>query len=223
MKRLVLVATLSGGCVSLNQYQRAETVGQGNAVIGVEPNVIGAYSAGTNFFVPGLTASLNYGVSDTTDFNARLGLWAFEAGFKSMLTERDATTKLSIAPSFGAFGAGGAGGGGGYLMASVPLLIGFDTGGGSQFVLGPKLSPTFVFGAGGGAAAGGLALNAGTTVGYSAVLGESFRIHPEIGFGVPVVGAAAATGGGGNGAAAATGFGAVSYAVGLGFKFGKID
>ena len=77
--------------------------------------------------------------------------------------------------------------------------------------------PRFVFGGGSGVSAGGMVLSAGGSVGYAAKLADGFRLMPELGVEVPVVGAAAGAGASGAGAVG----GGLMWQFKLGVLLGK--
>lgn len=214
---LALVATaliVMTGC-SASAVQTAKTNGQGNIQAGIEPGVIGFAGGGVGGFGPALDLAVRYGVTDKFDLGARLGSAGFEVQTKFQLTGDDGVV-LALAPSLVPLIVGGANAGGGYVAVPVPLLIDIPTGE-SALVLGPRLVPRFIFGGGGGVSAGGMVLSAGASVGYAAKLADGFRLMPELGVEVPVVGAAA--GGGASGAGAIGG--GLMWQFKLGVLLGK--
>ncbi len=216
------VAVVATGCWN-STMQRAETLGQGNFEIAIEPGVVGV--AGTSVddvgvgggFLPSFNLAARFGVSDRVDLGARLGSGFAEFQMKFMLTDPSADTKISLAPYVTPAVFGGGGAAAGFLRAKVPLLIGFAAGANNQVVLGPSIGTWAFLAGGGGAAAGGAAIYPGMSIGYSAQVGDSVRLHPEIGVDIPLVG----VGGGGGFVDGAVGFGGVLYTVALGVQFGN--
>ena len=192
---LLLSIALLGGCMS-TPVQTAETLGEGNFQFGVEPGAMGVAAGGGVGVIPSFDISGRYGISDKTDFGARLGSSVYEIWVKQMISDYDNASGpiVSIVPTGSLFFVGGGGGGGGFVNLKVPVLIGF--GRESQFVLGPYVGNTLVLGGGGGEAAVGYGLTLGSSVGYSAKLNDGFRLMPELGLGYPLLGAVGASGGG---------------------------
>lgn len=88
----------------------------------------------------------------------------------------------------------------------MPLLIDFPVGE-SAFVLGPRAQLIGVGGGdGGGSGGSGVILNAGSSFGYAARVGENVRLLPELAIVYPLVAGAR---GGGEGGTAFVGGGAL--------------
>lgn len=216
-KVLITLSILASGCMS-TPVQRAETLGEGDFAVGIEPGVSGFAGGGVGGFLPAFNLSGRYGVTDRFDLGARIGSSVYEVQAKIMLTDRDAATPISIAPAttFAAFGGGGAGAG--FGMVKIPVLIGIPVGE-SQLVLGPMINNFIAFGSGEGTTAGGYALEVGTSVGFNGRVGPGLAIHPEFGMGYAVMGAASA-----NGENASAGGGGIRWAFTLGIIVGnKLD
>lgn len=220
IRRLVLAAAalmLSSGCVSIGGTQTADTLGKGNFQFAVEPGVWGATAITENvdgFIIPHVDFAARYGVSDTVDIGARFGSSLLELQSKFLLTDPNDTGKaISLAPSVAGIFVGAGEGVGGYANVQVPLLIGLKTGGGSEFVLGPRIADSIFFGAGNGN--GGIAniLSAGASIGYAARVGDGFRIMPEVAVLVPLVGSVSVNGN--SDAAAGFNGGLIQFKVGL--------
>jgi len=221
--RLVLAVAalaLASGCVSIGGVQTADTLGKGNFQFAVEPGVWSAAAIAEDvdgFLVPHVDFSARFGVSDSVDIGARFGSSLLELQSKFLLTSPSDTGKaISLAPSLAGIFLGAGEDVGGYANVQVPLLIGLKTGGGSEFVLGPRIANTIFFGTVGDN--GGIVniLSVGASVGYAARVGNSFRIMPEVALLVPVVGAVSANGD----SDAAAGFTGGILQFKLGFLFG---
>ncbi len=200
-KRLTpLIAALAltvtaGGCATIGTLQTANTLGKGKFQMALEPSAWGAIGS-TTVLVPNVTLAARYGLSPTLDIGGRVGSNGFEINGKLQLTPPKAPgLVVSIAPSLGGFALAAGGASAGSLYVQVPVLLGFDLGGGSQLVLGPKLLDWLFFG-GGTASSGGTTSSAGgsgnllavgTSVGVSLKLADGFRLLPEISVAYPLV------------------------------------
>jgi hypothetical protein len=219
MRKLILAGMLLPSCTAINQYQKAETLGEGNYEFAVEPTVWGAGGGNTNgFFTVAPNITYRYGTSDRFDIGGRIGASGIELLTKWQLSDGD--TKISIAPSFGGFAAGGSGASVGFVQVGVPVLFGVPMGDSGELVLGPREQTYLVFGSGGGTAASGTAILLGGTVGYSAQASDRLRVHPEFGFLFPVVASASA---GGTSASTASFGGGFIWNLGVGLAFGAGD
>jgi hypothetical protein len=210
---LALVATASG-CATIGTLQTADTLGKGKFQMGLEPSVWGAIASGGTILVPNVTLSARYGLSDNFDIGGRVGSNGFELNGKLMFTKPKAPGLIvSLAPSIGGFALAAGGAAAGTFYLQVPVLLGFPIGGGSQFVLGPKVMDWFFFGAAstssGGTTSSGSAsgnmLALGTSVGVSLKLGSGFRLLPEVSFAYPLITAASAGSGGTSAGASSVG------------------
>jgi hypothetical protein len=195
----VVVALVAGfvgtGCVSVSHVQTADTLGAGKFQFAMEPGVGGAavFSdvGGGSVFYPHVDLALRYGVSDSVDLGVRFGSSLVELQSKILLTStQDLNKAISIAPSLTGFFFGSGDASVNYVNLSVPVLIGFKTKGGSEFVLGPRLSVANVSAGAGGEDASSTILSAGASVGYALRVSEGFRLMPEVGISIPFVGAA---------------------------------
>ncbi|WP_338863633.1 hypothetical protein [Myxococcus stipitatus] len=199
MRHAFVVAVCLGfwgtGCVSVSHVQTADTLGQGKFQFAIEPGLGGAgvVSGGDveGFYYPHVDLSMRYGVADRVDLGVRIGSSLAELQSKFLLTQPDnPDLAISLAPSvMGLFvGTDEDAVVGSYVNVALPLLVGFKTSGGSEFVLGPRVSYTRIGAGGGGESAGVNLLSVGTSVGYAIRVTEGFRLMPEVGFSVPVVG-----------------------------------
>ncbi|QSQ12968.1 hypothetical protein JY572_32170 [Myxococcus landrumensis] len=198
--RLAFVAVMclgfwGTGCVSVSHVQTADTLGQGKFQFAMEPGLGGAGVVSgegvEGFYYPHIDLAMRYGVSDRVDLGVRIGSSLAELQSKFLLTHPDnPDLAISLAPSvMGLFvGTDEDAVVGSYVNVAMPLLVGFKTSGGSEFVLGPRVSYTRIGAGGGGESAAVNLLNVGTSVGYAIRVTEGFRLMPEVGFSVPVVG-----------------------------------
>jgi hypothetical protein len=226
-----LVALLATACAPA-VLQTARTNGKGNFQFAVEPGLVGASAAGSTGVAPTFNLSGRYGVSDSVDLGLRLGTSLYELQGKFLFTDPADTdgVALALAPSTTVFGGGISTGdtkvGGFYWGTRIPLLIGVPVGR-SELTIGPRLSP-IVFGAGGGAegvdgSSTAFALMAGASVGFAGRAADKFRIMPEVGIDVPLIGGGTASVGGTSTSSTQAFSGAVTFNAGLGLMFGGSD
>jgi hypothetical protein len=193
--RYALIAALClavTGCMSFNSMQTARTMGKGKFEVELEPSVVADTRGGVG--AQG-NVSARGGVSDGIDIGGRLGMAGVQIEPKFSLTSPSSHFfHLSLAPSltYNFFTNGGPHSQltpapsevapvGEPFNLQLPLLIGFETGGGSEIVLSPRVAMPF--------AANGVALFAGGSIGYRIQIGKVFRLHPEVGVLFPVAGA----------------------------------
>jgi len=189
----VLAVVVGTGCVSTSHVQTADTLGQGKFQFAMEPGVGGTAvfsdegSGGVVY--PHVDLALRYGVTDNLDLGVRFGSSLVELQSKILLTSpRDPAKAISLAPSVMGFFFGSGDGSVNYINLALPVLIGFKTDGGSEFVLGPRLVGTNISTGSGGESASVNVLSVGGSVGYALRVSEGFRLMPEIGVSIPVVG-----------------------------------
>jgi hypothetical protein len=176
----------ASGCVGLNTFQSANTLGEGGLQVSVEPSVWGGGKGARPYVYPRLDLSARYGLRDRVDVGFRLGSAGFELQSKFQVTRPDEVGFiLSFAPSVGGFFLPVGTPSGASMHLTLPVLLGFGLSGGHQLVLGPKVMEWVV--AGNDEVKGGHALYAGASVGLSLKLGETFRVMPELGVVYPIV------------------------------------
>jgi len=224
MAAALSLGLLGSGCASISQVQTADTLGEGKFQFALEPGLARASatdsetSEGTTVNVPQFDLALRYGVTDRLDLGARLGTSLVELQGKYLFTNpENPTLAVSLAPSvsgiFGGIGSVDVG----YVRLALPLLVGFKTSGGSEFVLGPRLDGTrFLAGADGSSASLNL-LSGGASVGYALRVSEGFRLMPEIAYSRPLAGAVTA----GDESAGGTVNAGGTWQFRLGFLFGQ--
>jgi hypothetical protein len=229
MRRVVAGAALfmafGTGCVSVSQVQTADTLGSGKFQFGIEPGVGGAAVisddvGGGSIYYPHVDLSARYGVSDSVDLGVRFGSSLVELQSKFLLTDpRDPGKAISLAPSVsGVFlGSGDSDSSISYVNVALPLLVGFKTSGGSEFVLGPRVTGTRLSGSALEDNAAVNILSVGASVGYALRVTEGFRLMPEVGVSVPVLGEVNTSQ---SDSEVASGFGGGFVQFKLGFLFG---
>jgi hypothetical protein len=219
----LVTAVVGTGCVSTSHVQTADTLGQGKFQFAMEPGVGGTAvfsdAGGASVYYPHVDLALRYGVTDTVDLGVRFGSSLVELQSKILLTSTQDTSKaISIAPSVMGFFFGSGDSSVNYVNLAVPVLIGFKTAGGSEFVLGPRIVGTNISGGGGGGDASFTVLSLGASVGYALRVSEGFRLLPEVAVAVPVVGAVDSSS---TDSEVLSGFGGGFLQFKLGFLFGQ--
>jgi hypothetical protein len=218
------------GCASLNAAQTANTMGKGGLQLGLEPaayGISGTNGAGSTTF-PRVDLAVRYGVTDNVDIGGKLGSSLFEINAKFQVTDaKDKGFVVSIAPSLGGFVIGGGNSDSSSTVGSftikVPVLLGFGFGDGNQFVLGPNIQNILVAeGNSGSGSSGGSAVadivGLGLSAGMVFKIGDGFRLMPEVGIMVPIVGVAGDSSGQSSANVGTAGF---LYQIGLTFLFGS--
>ncbi|WP_224360535.1 hypothetical protein [Hyalangium versicolor] len=186
------VGVLSTGCVSISQVQTADTLGTGKFQFAIEPGMAGAAvfaqddtSIDGSVYYPHVDLGLRYGVADRVDLGVRFGSSLVELQTKFLLTHpNDPDKAISLAPSamalLGSIGEDELS----YINLALPVLVGFKTSGGSEFVLGPRVSLARV----GVDDTSVSIISAGASVGYALRVAEGFRLMPEVAVSYPLIG-----------------------------------
>ncbi|MDC0712439.1 hypothetical protein POL68_28515 [Stigmatella sp. ncwal1] len=236
----LLMGLLGTGCASISHVQTADTLGQGKFQFAVEPGIQGVgilseddSSASAADFddiddgdsdfdgaaYPHVDLALRYGVTDRFDLGIRLGFSLAELQTKFLLTSPDnPDLAISLAPSISGVYIGSDDDDVGYTNLALPLLIGFKTDGGSEFVLGPRVSGARVSVGGDDANGSVNVLSVGGSIGYALRIGSGFRLMPEVAFSVPVVGSVNSSD---SDSEVLSGFDGGFFQVKLGFLFGE--
>jgi hypothetical protein len=186
----VAALALLTGCPSVTTMGTARTVPEDSFQMYVAPGAIRLqdFEAGDDtgepesLTFPGIELGVRYGVTDGVEIGARLGS-STELNAKFQLRRSESASHgvdLALAPSASFFGIGDAS----MAWLHLAMPIGFNTGGGDQLVVAPRISDTMVF----GFDQVGNALWAGGSVGYAWRVGKRgrLRIMPEIGAIFPV-------------------------------------
>lgn len=221
---MALVAGFIGtGCVSTSHVQTADTLGAGKSQFAVEPGAgavaVFAESEGDSFYYPHVDLAYRYGVTDTLDLGVRFGSSALELQAKILLSDpADPDKAISLAPAAMGFFFGEDGASVNYVNLSLPVLIGFKTGSGSEFVLGPRINATSIKVAAGSGAGRANVLSAGTSVGYALRVSDGFRLLPEVGILYPLVSGLSTSD---TNSEVVSGFGGGFVQFKLGFLFGE--
>ncbi|MCP3105205.1 hypothetical protein LZ198_40685 [Myxococcus sp. K15C18031901] len=201
LRRAVVAASLclgflGTGCVSVSHVQTADTLGQGKFQFAIEPGVGGAAVIGDSsatsggIYYPHIDLAARYGVTDRVDLGVRFGSSLAELQTKFLITSpENPDLAVSLAPSvMGVFLGSDDADVGSYVNLAVPVLVGFKTSGGSELVLGPRVSATRISAGSGSTSAAANLVSVGASVGYALRVTEGFRLMPEVGVSVPVIG-----------------------------------
>lgn len=197
-RRLALLAPLalgSLGCPSFTTMGTARTIREGTTQFFVAPEVVylKEYNIGGSALEPSITymqfeLGARHGVSESVEVGGKVWELGFEIDTKVQLARsqaENAGVDLAIDPGVGFLTFGATGSGSGHVSALylyLPLLVGFNVGGGSQLVVGPKGVGQIFTGGG----SGGTVLWAGSSLGLALKLGRSFRFLPEVSVMYPV-------------------------------------
>lgn len=218
-----VLALGSTGCPSIGTVQKADTLGQGNWEVSIEPGAYGVKVEKVNATLPVFNVAFRYGVTERVDIGVRAGTTLAELQTKFLLTEPTSDTiAVSLAPALGGayYAAGDAGGG--YLNLPIPVLVGLKLGK-HELTFSGRAQNILVFAGTGSSSTTGYALALGGSLGFAAQITDGFRLMPEFAMISPVFGAASATAGGSS--ASGSGFaqtGAIVYNFNLGIQFGKM-
>lgn len=176
----LLVATLLGGCATVGNFQRAETLGKGGWEVGIESSAYSLPSDDGALVVPMMAISVRAGVTPRLDLGGRIGSGGAEIQGKIQLTKPrgEGPVIVALAPSVGGSGVGFAGNSVGLIYGQLPVLVGVPLGEheltfspkfwtGTGFAGGDELSGTATrFGFGGG-------------VGFAARVTKKLSLVPE--------------------------------------------
>jgi len=208
-----LAAFALSSCASVGAVQTADTLGAGRLEYGLEP---GAQLASTAQGTPGsqgyghADAVVRYGLTETIDVGARLGMSMLELQGKfALLPRRRSLPALALAPALGGIVVPGGRSMAGVLSFALPVLVGFRTLGANELTIGVRVqgivAGTSVTDGGSGSV---FALGAGASVGYAMRFG-AVSLIPELAFVHPLVVS------GTSGAAAGLGSTVVQFKVGV--------
>ncbi|MCP3141780.1 hypothetical protein [Pyxidicoccus xibeiensis] len=229
MRRVVggaaLLMVLGTGCASVSHVQTADTLGAGKFQFAIEPGIGGAAvisddTGSGGLYYPHVDLAARFGVADSVDLGVRFGSSLVELQSKFLLTDsRDPGKAISLAPSVsGVFLGTDDSDSVGYVNVAVPLLVGFKTRGGSELVLGPRVSATRISAGDSDDNAAVNIVSVGASVGYALRVSQSFRLMPEVGVSVPVLGEVNSSN---SDSEALAGFGGGFVQFKLGFLFGS--
>ncbi len=176
----MLIALALLGCATIGTLQRAQTAGEDQLQVALEPGLYGAQDGGDVGLIPYGNVAARYGVSDSFDVGARVGFAGAELQAKWRVTPSDAPVVVAVAPNAGGLFFGESS----LVTAQLPVIVEVPVGE-HALVLGPK---AWMVGAGAGDTRASM-LGLGGSVGVALRLGPSFVILPEYAAVRPVYGA----------------------------------
>jgi len=220
--RLLLPLALALSGCTMSTLGAARPISPGTAQTWLAPSVLRVDRGGSPLVTPQLELGGRYGISERLEAGARvwLPMPGYQLEAKLALIRSDSPDRgfdISIAPGAGYLYAPGGSGevdGAALHVASffLPLLIGWNTGGGDQLVFAPKLVDVLSMPGG----TGGMTTNmvmAGASLSYVWRLTEQFSIVPELSAGTMVAGSLSGFG-------TDFAFGGTNLQFSLGFLFG---
>jgi len=186
-----LALTLLTGCPSFSTMGTARTLPKGKGQFFIAPGATvlqdfqqrddGSYES---FGLPSIEFGGRYGVTDRVELGGKVWMLGMEIDSKFALARAetpDAGVDVSLAPAVSLYPFRSGDTNATYAYLHLPLLIGINTGG-SQLVIGPRVSDLFIAG-------DGENLNVvllGGSLGYAWKLGDGFRLLPEVSIAYPV-------------------------------------
>jgi hypothetical protein len=191
-RRLALLPALVllAGCPSFSTMGTARTLPRGKGQFFVAPGgmVLQDFqqdSAGQDqsFGLPSVEFGGRYGVTDDVEVGAKVWLLGAEIDTKFALLRSpsaDAGLDVSLAPAISLYPFSAGDQNVTYAWVHLPLLVGVNLGG-SQLVVGPRVSGMFLTGSGDDVSA----LWLGGSLGYAWKLADGFRILPEVSVAYP--------------------------------------
>jgi hypothetical protein len=188
---LIPALALLTGCPSFSTMGTARTLPKGKSQFFLAPGgmVLRDFqrnSSGTfdSFGLPTVEFGGRFGVTDDAEVGGKLWLTGAEIDTKFALARAEspeAGLDLALAPAVSVYPFTVGDTSATYAWVHLPLLIGFNTGGGSQLVLGPRMSGMII----GGAGERITAIWLGGSVGWAIKLGDGFRLLPEVSIAYP--------------------------------------
>jgi hypothetical protein len=185
---------LLSACPSTSTLKSARTLDEGRMRFTIAPE-FQSFSLGAKpLRKPQLEVAARYGLTDTIEVGAKLWVPGVEVDVKYALSRsKDGNSgwDFSIDPGLGYVGGlDGTGTGEGSELSVwtfyLPLLIGYNLGGGNQIVLGPKLIEQVWLTSDEDGATITL-LFVGSSLGFVYPVMDGLRVIPEVSFGVPVL------------------------------------
>lgn len=187
------------GCPSFSTMGTARTIPKGETKfhVGVGGQQLRGWevdSAGEaeTLTLPSFELGVSHAVTDSVEVGGKIWFLGAEINSKFQLarspTDRSGID-IALAPAISFYPLSGENNAGetttgGFVYTHLPLLVGLNMGG-SQLVLGPRISNTLVWGSAGGTSDTASIFWAGGSLGFAWKVGDSFRILPEISIAYP--------------------------------------
>ena len=189
---LLPALALLAGCPSFSTLGTARTLPRGKGQLFVAPGgmVLQEFQRDPvtgrpeSFGMPTVEFGGRYGVTDGVEVGGKLWFVGSELSGKFALARSesaDAGLDVALAPAVSIYPFRSGDLNATYAWLHLPLLLGLNTGGGSQLVIGPRASGMFIRGSGDGVTA----LWLGGSLGYAWKVGDGFRILPELSLAYP--------------------------------------
>jgi len=208
MRKLLAIApflalTLLTGCPSFSTMGTARTIPKGETQfhVAVGGQQLRDWSTDTSgnletITFPAFEFGASHAVTDNVEIGGKIWFLGAEINSKFQLLRSpspDSGIDFALAPAISFYplsGENNAGDttSGGLAFFHLPLLMGVNVGGGSQLVLGPRLSNTLVWGSAGGSSESASIFWVGGSLGFAWKVGDSFRVLPEISIAYPFAG-----------------------------------
>ncbi len=192
-RRLALLPALAllTGCPSFSTMGTARTMPKGKGQLFVAPGamVLQDFQRDTttgrsdSFGMPTVEFGGRYGVTDGAEVGAKVSLLGAELDTKFALRRSetaDAGLDVALAPAVSIYPFRSGDTNATYAWVHLPLLLGVNVGG-SQLVIGPRVSGMII--AGGGESVRALWL--GGSLGFAWKVGDGFRLLPELSMAYP--------------------------------------
>jgi hypothetical protein len=186
-----LALVLLTGCPSFSTMGTARTLPKGKGQFFVAPGATvlqdfqqqddGSYQS---FGLPSIEFGGRYGVTDRVEVGAKVWMVGVEIDSKFQLARSEtpeAGVDVALAPGISVYPFRSGDTDATYAYLHLPLLVGINAGG-SQLVLGPRVSDLIIRG-------GGQDLNVvmlGGSLGYAWKIGDGFRLLPEVSMAYPI-------------------------------------
>ncbi len=183
------------GCPSFSSMQTARTVKPGETEHAIGVQVFGVSEAVTtetdpitgettesdaSAFVPQFEYSLRYGLTEDSDIGFKFYFLGLQGDYKYRFL-KGGKLEAAIAPGLSAFAIGSGDASVTVLYVHVPLYFDYVASESTRFMFGPKLIQGFAFGS--SDTAGTKTADTtfyGGAIGIDLLLGETFRLRPEI-------------------------------------------
>lgn len=183
------------GCPSMSTMNTARTLDAGEFRFIAAPGVSRVSLGAEPLVQPQVELGGRFGITDDVEVGAKLWVPGYSLDAKIALLRapsKDSGMDLSINPGLSYIGgiSGTRTGGGATLHVAtvfLPVLIGFNTGGGDQLVLGPRLIDQLWLGSDDEGSTINL-IYAGSSIGYAWKVSDSVMIMPELSVATLLVG-----------------------------------
>jgi len=198
---LVPALVLLAGCPSFSTMGTARTLPKGKTQFHVgmggqqlrDWSVAGSGSLET-ITLPAFEFGVSHAVADGAEVGGKIWFMGAELNSKFQLVRSEVPTSgvdLALAPALSFYPLSGENNAGqtrsgGLAFVHLPLLLGLNLGGGSQLVIAPRISNTFVWASAGGTSETASLFWAGGSLGAAIKVTDAFYIMPEVAVAYPL-------------------------------------